>query len=345
MSRMLVLALVIALAGNAAAYDLGTQAPVKSPVAYPENIPDPARQGGDTIWSALVIPGLPYSDSGTTAGYTDDYDEVCPYDGFHRAGRRVPYTPSSAPGCHHRSVQLRLTTPSSTSTTSVLNLIACNDDFYFAAPCFVYSSMLENVALAAGQTYYIVIDGYGCASADYVNQRRRSCPLRRHLPRRRLVRGRTRRWCPDYVDLWNGGCNTSPSYPFQHIAGALGGSTVPVGSAVFCGVSGWYLNQGVNNRDTDWFTLTVGDGGSDRDHRRCRVRELHLRTHRHLRWRRHRRSAGDRRSLPAGDHDHHGLVRWPQVVLGRPDRLHPAGRDSTYDYVVWFTGLLPEGGR
>ncbi len=49
-----------------------------------------------------------------------------------------------------------------------LNLIACNDDFYFGAPCGVYVSKLENIPFAAGGTYYIIIDGYGEASGAYV---------------------------------------------------------------------------------------------------------------------------------------------------------------------------------
>lgn len=39
-------------------------------------VPDPARQGGDTIADATVILAIPYSDTGTTTGYVDDYDEV-----------------------------------------------------------------------------------------------------------------------------------------------------------------------------------------------------------------------------------------------------------------------------
>ena len=67
MRKVLVLALVLGLAGVAAANDLGNQAPVKTPQSYPENIPLPERQGGDTIATATLIPALPYSDSGTTA--------------------------------------------------------------------------------------------------------------------------------------------------------------------------------------------------------------------------------------------------------------------------------------
>jgi hypothetical protein len=45
------------------------------------NVPDPTiiLQGGDNINDATIINSLPYSDSGTTAGYTDDYQEMCPY--------------------------------------------------------------------------------------------------------------------------------------------------------------------------------------------------------------------------------------------------------------------------
>ena len=45
-----------------------------------EDYPDRTRQGGDTCSSPTVISSLPYSDTGTTAGYTDDYDEICPFD-------------------------------------------------------------------------------------------------------------------------------------------------------------------------------------------------------------------------------------------------------------------------
>ena len=43
--------------------------------------PDRSRQGGDTVGDAMVIDELPYYNTGTTEGYTDDYDEECPYSG------------------------------------------------------------------------------------------------------------------------------------------------------------------------------------------------------------------------------------------------------------------------
>ena len=76
---MLVFAMMLALVGSAMAVDLGNQAPVKPEVTYPQNIPSDMRQGGDTILDAVEVT-LPVVDgSGTTVGYNDDYDEVCPY--------------------------------------------------------------------------------------------------------------------------------------------------------------------------------------------------------------------------------------------------------------------------
>ena len=39
------------------------------------------RQGGNTIEDATVIDNLTESLQGTTVGYEDNYDEVCPYTG------------------------------------------------------------------------------------------------------------------------------------------------------------------------------------------------------------------------------------------------------------------------
>ena len=168
MRKVLVLALVLGLVGVAAAYDLGNQAPVKTGrQSYPENIPNPELQGGDTIASATVIPAMPYNDSGTTVGYTNDYDEVC------------PYTNSTSPDVVYKyvagsTVYVDIDLCGSGYDTKLyvydagMALIACNDDFYFGAPCGTYVSKVENVPFNAGGTYYIVVDGYGSASGDYV---------------------------------------------------------------------------------------------------------------------------------------------------------------------------------
>jgi hypothetical protein len=244
-------ALLPGMTAAAAAYDLGNQAPVKPVVTYPENVPNPERQGGDTIALAHVIPSLPYSDSGTTAGYTNDYDAVCPYTG------------STSPDVVYRYVapvtgtwDIDLCGSAYDTKLYVMDaaqaVLACNDDFYIGAPCGVYVSLIENFTFVAGSTYYIVVDGYGAASGTYF------LALAGPLPPCDLV-------CPaggyfiheyepplvnDYVDNWNGGCNT-PGHPFQTIPSPIGQCTI-----VLCGVSGWY-DSGVANRDTDWYLLEM----------------------------------------------------------------------------------------
>jgi hypothetical protein len=52
---------------------------------------DPAGTG-DTTLDPFVIDSLPFTGTGTTVGYTDDYDEVCPYD---NSLSRTSSTPTS----------------------------------------------------------------------------------------------------------------------------------------------------------------------------------------------------------------------------------------------------------
>ena len=37
--------------------------------------------GGDTVEDPYIVTGIPFEDSGSTIGFNDDYDEVCPYTG------------------------------------------------------------------------------------------------------------------------------------------------------------------------------------------------------------------------------------------------------------------------
>ena len=81
MRTAIVMLMILAIAGSAFAADLGNQAPVKNSDTVIYNNPDVVLQGGDTIFDATVVTGLPYTVSGTTVGYTNDYDEACPYTG------------------------------------------------------------------------------------------------------------------------------------------------------------------------------------------------------------------------------------------------------------------------
>jgi len=242
MVRLLtILALALVLALPAAAADLGASAPPKPVNDQLAPLPnaDVIRQGGDTIADAVEVT-LPYSGTGSTVGYTDDYDEACPW------GAASPDVVYATTPTADTNVDIDLF--GSTYDTKLfvydanMTLIACNDDFYPD-----YTSKLENVALAAGMQYYVVIDGYGGAAGDYVLTITQFDPCVLDCPAGAELEGEPP-LVDDYVDSYNAGC------------GSTGGwSTIT--QAVFCGVSGWYTAQGAQSRDTDWFELTVPADG------------------------------------------------------------------------------------
>jgi len=255
MSPWIPLAFMMGAVAVAGAQDLGVRMPAKSAPVVAENVPDPDRQGGDTILDAWVIPAIPYTDIGTTAGYVDDYDEACPYTGSTSPDVVYSFTPAV-------DLVVNLDLCGSSYDTkiyvydSALHLVACNDDYYFDDVCGLYVSKLPCVWLTPGQTYYIVIDGYGGDFGEYILDVTsfEGC----------VVECPTGAWpenepelVDDYADSWNGGCD-SPGFgfPFQHISGD------EEGAAVFCGVAGWYIHGGVDSRDTDWFTVMAGPTGT-----------------------------------------------------------------------------------
>jgi hypothetical protein len=243
MLRLLtILALVLAL--PAAAVDLGSSAPPKPAIDHlaPPSDADVIRQGGDTIADAVEVT-VPYSGTGTTAGYADDYDATCPFGGW---SPDVVYTTTPTV-----DIVVDIDLFGSTYDTKVfvydadMTLIACNDDFY---PDYV--SKLEEVPLAAGMQYYVVIDGYGGAAGDYVLTITENVPCIIDCPAGAELEGEPP-LVDGYDDVFNGGCGSAAIFPFGVI-------TQPV----FCGVSGWYLtDDGFEARDTDWFELVVPDVG------------------------------------------------------------------------------------
>ncbi len=213
--------------------------------------PDPQvlRQGGDTLADALEIPHLDhYEDTGTTVGYTDDYDEVCPYSGS--TSPDVVYTFTTSPWPPVVDIDML----GSSYDTKIyvydenLELVACNDDFYAD-----YVSKIEALALEPETRYYLVIDGYGGDAGDYLltistlGGEYVNCPAGATLEDEPPL-------VNDYVDAHNGGCNSLDDLgyaPFQHI-----------GSEWFCGQAGWFICDGGDCRDTDWYTLTIPPSGA-----------------------------------------------------------------------------------
>lgn len=207
--------------------------------------------GGDDTGSATVVDGLPYVDTGNTCAAADDYDEPCPWGG---SAPDVVYAFTPA-------VDMFITIDlcESSYDTKVFvyentagNLVACNDDGCdgpnYPNPWLSY---LECVPLSAGETYYIVVDGYSQDCGDYVLRVEECVPPQpcdvacpgEGVDENEPVCG------VGYVDAFNGGCNSTP-VAFSEIV-------CNVDPVVLCGESGtWY--DGVSYwRDTDWWTFTL----------------------------------------------------------------------------------------
>jgi len=129
------------------------------------------KVGADTC-PGLTIGSMPYSDTGSTTGAANNYDEVCPYTGSTAPDVVYRYDPTSTVIC-----DISLCTNTAYDTKLYVyenacpdpgNNIACNDDVCstnnYGAP---YVSEVSGVGMSAGSSYYIVVDGYGSSSGWY----------------------------------------------------------------------------------------------------------------------------------------------------------------------------------
>jgi hypothetical protein len=197
-------------------------------------------QGGDTVGTAFVIGSLPFSDSGTTAGYVDNYAPNC---GFAGGAPDVVYSFTTA-----STVAVDIALCGSVYDTevyvyqdSVGNIIGCNDD-----SCGLQSQLL-GLTLTGGHTYYIIVDGYSNSSGAYTINVTANTPCIVACPSGGLLEGEP--VCGDnYYDSYNGGCNSVPPV-FSPLPLANG--------AVVCGQYGGFFYNGLSYRDTDWYQISV----------------------------------------------------------------------------------------
>jgi|GEM_PF-846526 len=166
--ELLVVLFLVSAAGNAPAAGVDFSPRKDKPADTGQPVPpDPnkTKQGGDNITTATVIPDVPYSISGTTVGYTDDYDEVCPYTGSTAPDVVYAYT-----AAYQHWIDISLCNSSYDTKlyvyeNTVGNLVGCNDD---ACGDDGYKSQVTFLEVLQGNTYYIVVDGYGTSSGEYV---------------------------------------------------------------------------------------------------------------------------------------------------------------------------------
>lgn len=319
---------------SATALDTGSVMPAKPATAFPPNVPDPTRQGGDTIATALVIPSVPFSDSGTTAGFTNDYDAVCPYADSTAPDVVYAYTPAV-------DEALAIDLCGSGYDTKVyvydadMTLVACNDDAYYNNDCGVYVSAISRVPLVGGDTYHIVIDGYGEAYGTYLLDVQYFVPCTLACPAGGFAEGEPP-LTDFYIDSWNGGCNTAPGFPFQELVGDA------TGNLVLCGVAGWYACAGGGCRDTDWYHITMGPGGAveitgDAEHATWFFEVSPSCSSGPVLENFRAGSCEDGEMTLMGYAP--GAVIW--FFVGSATFAPPPGADDEYDYVVWFSGLEP----
>ncbi len=169
---------VVAIAVTAAVGGVGTTNVAPAKIAGPGSLGNPPIasefQGGDTCAAAVDLGTLPATVSGTTSGYVNDYDEVCPYTGGTAADVVYSYTPAS-----NMTVFASLCTPGTNTDYDTKlyvyenscpgTVTGCVDD---ACSSPLYSTYVSEVTvdLTAGNTYYFVVDGYGTAEGNYTLQ-------------------------------------------------------------------------------------------------------------------------------------------------------------------------------
>jgi len=192
-----------------------------------------ARQGGDTAAEAVPVPGLPALLTGTTAGFADDYDEICPYGGSTSPDVVYVYFPPvdqtvALSTCDGSSYDPKLYVYQGAVSPGLP--YACNDD-----ACPGWRSRIDGLPLVAGVPYYIVVDGYGGEAGEYALAIDESagCPPPD---------------CPPSALL--------EQEPNDDPAGGLA-NPLPCGALV-CGQAPSYFGEG---RDEDWFQLSLPQPG------------------------------------------------------------------------------------
>jgi hypothetical protein len=195
--------------------------------------------GGEDCSDAEPITGLPYTDTGNTCDYDNDYDEVCPYSGSLSEDVVYEYTPAN-----DILVSCSLCQPSSDTYDTKMYVYEndcsgayawCNDDGC-SSPDYVFASEIEDMAMTAGNTYYIVVDGYSSQCGDYeltcIEEVETVCV---ECEEDDTFEDEPNCGLPDST---NGGCNSSP----------------PVFGTIECGESICGSNAFNGSwRDTDWF--------------------------------------------------------------------------------------------
>ncbi len=120
---------------------------------------------GEDEFDAIVIPSMPYHASYSTEFRNNDYDEPCP-DSSTSADVVFVYTPQD-----YEDVTIDLCGSSYDTKVFVYensiipgSPFACNDD---DTSCSNFQSKIECLQLIGGNTYYIIVDGWGNQTGEF----------------------------------------------------------------------------------------------------------------------------------------------------------------------------------
>jgi hypothetical protein len=197
-------------------------------------------QGGETFEEAVAIGDIPYVDSGTTSGYTHDYDLSCISDD-NSPDVVYSYTPGADCAINVLLCGSTFDTGLGIFMDNPFTEIACNDDF-----CD-YQSAIFGVPLLAGHTYYFVVTGYDGDNGPYIFTVEGAIDCVVVCPDDATPEGEPDCY-EDYLDNTNGGCGSDPV-----VFGSISdGETI-------CGRSGTFLFTGLQYRDTDWYMISVSE--------------------------------------------------------------------------------------
>jgi len=166
------------LTGSSSGFDVTlswtTPEPYEGAAIILSGTPSSTRQGGDTVDDATVITELPASLEGTVVGYTDDYD--CNDIGTSTSAD-VVYSITAETDA---AIDLTLCYSSYDTKLFVFENEAnnfaytttgeeaCNDDGESDPGCTIFTSRIDGLSMTAGNTYYIVVDGWAGSEGDYV---------------------------------------------------------------------------------------------------------------------------------------------------------------------------------
>jgi hypothetical protein len=238
-----------------AANPRGTLSIVEKPILdYSHKyLPPSGREGGETIATAIPIASLPFNDTGFTCDNINDYDESCPYTGSTAPDVVYSYAPAANQFINIDLCGSGYDTKVFVYENGVGTVAGCNDDYYVDVTCGIYTSAIFNLPLTAGNTYYIVIDGYSGACGNY------NLSIKNPTDCSACLSCSTPEGEPDIqddgLDITNGGCNM--------IQFGMEPLFTPVYlNQVICGRTNTYMYFGSTYRDTDWYEITLTEAGT-----------------------------------------------------------------------------------